>query len=377
MIPKKSTPAIILLLTVFSVLVLGLPLIGMYLAGRSVELFISFPPLTISTAHRSFSWPVFLLYLIPFAGVIAVIFAAARSKPAAGKVVSARAKRRLPWWGWVALAVLLVSWLLAWTRFAWFAPFQRLTFIPLWLSYIVLVNALCVRQSGSCPLLHEPALFFSLFPISAVFWWFFEYLNQFVQNWFYIGVDYGALAYSAHATISFCTVLPAVYVTRVWISSFAWFKKRFFGLPAMTMITSKKLNWTVLFLASAGLLGVGPFPEVLFSLLWLAPLLILTTLLHLAGRPTLFTAMAEGDWRPAVSAALAALLCGIFWEMWNYYSLAKWIYSIPFVYRFRIFEMPLLGYMGYLPFGLLCIEIVELFKACCLGHQPEVPMGRS
>ena len=340
----------------FALLVLGLPLVGVYLSGRSVVFFTSFPPSTVSAEHESFSWLVFLLYLVPFAGVIAAIVVAARCKSAE----VARMKRQLPWWGWVVLAALFVSWILAWTRFVWFEPCQRLTFVPLWFSYIALINALCVRQSGACPLSREPAFFLSLFPLSAVFWWFFEYLNQFVQNWFYIGVDYGPLAYSAHATISFCTVLPAVYVTRVWISSFPWFRNRFSGLPATGMISSKTLNWIVLFSASAGLLGVGLFPEELFSLLWLAPLLILTALLHLAGRPTLFTAMARGDWRPAVSAALAALICGFFWEMWNFYSQAKWIYSIPYVYRFKIFEMPILGYMGYLPFGLLCIEITDL-----------------
>jgi hypothetical protein len=43
--------------------------------------------------------------------------------------------------------------------------------------------------------------------------------------------------------------------------------------------------------------------------------------------------------------------------MWNFYSLAKWKYSIPFVHRFEIFEMPVLGYFGYLPFGLECAVI--------------------
>jgi len=66
---------------------------------------------------------------------------------------------------------------------------------------------------------------------------------------------------------------------------------------------------------------------------------------------------------------MAALVCGFFWEMWNYYSLAKWVYSIPYVHRFQLFEMPVLGYLGYLPFGLLCIEIAEFFKGTSLGGQ--------
>ena len=369
MFPKIPIPVTVGLLAVFTVLVLGLPLIGVYLSGRSVELFVSFPPLTVPVVHRSFSWLVFLMYILPSAGIIALIVAAARSKPNQSnksnkpESVSSEPERHLPWWGWVALGVLTISWILAWTRFPWFAAYQRLTFIPLWFSYIIVANALCMRQSGRCPLLHESIFFVGLFPLSAVFWWFFEYLNQFVHNWFYTGVDYGALAYSIHATISFCTVLPAVYTTQEWISSLKVFRSRFYGLPPVRKIPSKFLNWTILIFSSAGLMGIGSWPEELFSLLWLAPLLILTALQHLAGQPTLFTALAGGDWRPAVSAALAALLCGFFWEMWNYYSLAKWTYNIPFVYRFRIFEMPILGYMGYLPFGLLCAEITELLKA--------------
>ena len=50
-------------------------------------------------------------------------------------------------------------------------------------------------------------------------------------------------------------------------------------------------------------------------------------------------------------SAMAALVCGFFWGMWNYYSYAKWVYAIPHVQRFRVFEMPVLGYVGYLPFG--------------------------
>jgi hypothetical protein len=72
--------------------------------------------------------------------------------------------------------------------------------------------------------------------------------------------------------------------------------------------------------------------------------------------------MCAGHWSIAVSSALAALFCGGFWEMWNYFSLAKWEYSIPFVHRFLIFEMPLLGYAGYLPFGLECTVVGTMLE---------------
>jgi hypothetical protein len=46
--------------------------------------------------------------------------------------------------------------------------------------------------------------------------------------------------------------------------------------------------------------------------------------------------------------------------MWNFYSLAKWVYHVPFVQRFHVFEMPILGYAGYLPFGLECSVVAEM-----------------
>ncbi len=66
------------------------------------------------------------------------------------------------------------AWALAWTRFDWFAPFQEHTFTPLWLAYIVVVNAACVARTGGSPLIDRPGLLIGLFPASALFWWFFE-----------------------------------------------------------------------------------------------------------------------------------------------------------------------------------------------------------
>jgi hypothetical protein len=33
---------------------------------------------------------------------------------------------------------------------------------------------------------------------------------------------------------------------------------------------------------------------------------------------------------------------------------------VPYVQRFQLFEMPLLGYAGYLPFGLECALVMDL-----------------
>ena len=347
------------ILAAFTILVLGLPLLGMYLPDRSALL--TFPPLTRPAAHEPFSWPVFTIYIFVAIGTFSIIGMLSRKSRPVCSLAPPPGKRRLPWWGWLASGILLASWFLAWTRMPWFVFFQRHTYIPLWFSYILVANALCFRQSGNCPLLNKPGFFLTLFPVSSVFWWYFEYLNQFVHSWYYTGVDYGPIRYSMHATLSFCTVLPAVYTTRTVIANTWWFKQRFHGLPKIWKSESLLLSWSVFLAGCSGLVGLVVWPDQLFSMVWIAPLFIFTSLQRMAGLTSIFSAMADGDWRPALSSAMAALICGFFWEMWNYYSLAKWMYSIPYVDRFRIFEMPVLGYLGYFPFGLECIAIAEFF----------------
>jgi hypothetical protein len=70
--------------------------------------------------------------------------------------------------------------------------------------------------------------------------------------------------------------------------------------------------------------------------------------------------LAQHKLSTTVTVLAAALACGLLWELWNWGSLAKWHYSLPYVQRFLVFEMPLLGYAGYLPFGLECALVMDL-----------------
>ncbi len=53
-----------------------------------------------------------------------------------------------------------------------------------------------------------------------------------------------------------------------------------------------------------------------------------------------------------ISLAVAGVVCGFFGELWNHYSFPKWVYHTPGAGFLHIFEMPLLGYGGYVPFAL-------------------------
>jgi hypothetical protein len=341
-----------------------LPLVGAAWAQRPLTPFFEFPPpLAIPTDYPRFSaWAAGLLIagLIAVAAfVVAVIWRVpvAASQPLVRPhhaAVGAGQRRRAT----VVLALALwwtaTWWVLAWTRFEWFAWAQRFTFFPLWLGLIVTMNALVWRRDGTCLMLRRPLRWIALYGVSAGFWWGFEWLNRFVQNWHYLGVEsFGAAAYAIHASLCFSTVLPAVASIREWLGNDRPWLLRMARAPQCPALQQRRTGFTLVVIASAALVLVGFRPRESYAGVWVAPLLLSVGWLILF-RPSALALVGRGDWRPVVSWALAALICGGFWEMWNVLSLAKWVYTVPYVERWHVFEMPLLGYAGYLPFGLLC-----------------------
>jgi len=78
------------------------------------------------------------------------------------------------------------------------------------------------------------------------------------------------------------------------------------------------------------------------------------------GNRSLFEFTRRRDWRPVVALWVGCLICGFFWELWNFWSYPRWVYDVPFVGVLKVFEMPLLGYGGYLPFALELFALYHL-----------------
>ncbi|MFQ5992022.1 MAG: hypothetical protein ACE5NA_06250 [Nitrospiraceae bacterium] len=362
-------------LLIMTSLLVGLPPIGIALAGKPLARYLEFPPLTHYVEHASFSWTAFVLLTTLVLAIFAPLTVRIVSAPHTPRVHD-RGARRFPWWGWFGVGVMALAWVFAWTRFSWFRPLQPFTFTPLWVGYILIMNALTFQRSGGCLMLDRAQYFWTLFPLSAAFWWFFEYLNRFVQNWYYIGgTDFGPLEYFLRATLPFSTVLPAVLSTSEWLTTYPRMSQALRNAWPLRMTHPRVVSWSVLFLAGAGLMGIGIWPDYLFPLLWISPLLIITSLQAIVGEETIFSGIRQGDWRAIGIPALAGLVCGFFWEMWNSRSFAHWEYAVPFVDRWHLFEMPLLGYAGYLPFGLECLVIANFLSGARYGRAFGGPQG--
>jgi hypothetical protein len=350
----------------YPTLIVVSPLLGIWLKGEPLIPYLDFPPHTRPTQPKPFSWLAFLVIGL-FVGACIAPFIAKLIRVNRRVILKSPETNRFPFWGWLGFAFLTLAWLLAWNRFAWFQPFQQHTFTPLWIGYIVIMNALSVQRTGRCMMLERPRFFLLLFPLSALFWWGFEFLNRFVGNWYYASIDeLGPLEYFLQASLPFSTVLPAVLSTAEWLESYP---RLSLGLGRFWRIhtnLSPMHGWLTLTAGSAALVGIAMFPDVLYPLLWLAPLCIISGLQKISGtEPLLFTTLTTGDWRRLWIMAIAGLICGFFWELWNSQSLAHWEYSVSYVQRFKLFAMPLLGYAGYLPFGLACAAF-----ASCLEETP-------
>jgi hypothetical protein len=329
------------------------PLLGLAINGNDIAPHLVFPPRTQPLTRAPGSWIWFgILSLAVLGSAALIVVAVVRARPPAR---AAGGKHRFPFWGWLGLLSMAAGWLGAWSELTP-AEWRRHAFTPLWLGYVLAMDAVVRRRAGHSLLTDRPRWFVALFPTSAAFWWLFEHLNQFVHNWHYTGIQpSGDWAYFLQGTLPFSTVLPAIATTCMWLRGFP----RLEALRLPPVRAHPRLAWVALGGGTIGLAAMAAWPEALFPLLWVGPLLLMCSLQYLLSGETLLAPLSRGDWRPLLQPALAALACGLLWEFWNYWSLAKWHYSIPHVQRFQLFEMPLLGYAGYLPFGVTCALVMD------------------
>ena len=115
--------------------------------------------------------------------------------------------------------------------------------------------------------------------------------------------------------------------------------------------------------ALTGVLAIGAtfaLPDLFFPLAWVGPFLVFDGLVGYQGGRSFAGDLYQGEWRLAVAVGLAGLLCGTLWEFWNFWATPKWVYHIPYVDFLRVFEMPLLGYAGYIPFAWSIYQLLNI-----------------
>ncbi len=227
-------------------------------------------------------------------------------------------------------------------------PFADWYFPIVWFGYILTIDALVYKLRGNSLISNRFSQFLGMVVISTIIWWIFEFINIPLQNWSYLGLEGLGVWKDLFGSISFSTVLPAFFETVELIRAVRLFDKK---------KLHKKHRINKRFLRSMILLGVicfiAPvvFPKFAFPLVWLSFFFILDPVNYLHKQPSIVGHLKDRKLAVPLSLLLAGIILGFLWEFWNYWAVPKWTYDIPFVGFFKIFEMPVLGYLGYFPFA--------------------------
>ncbi|HAB54518.1 MAG: hypothetical protein A2315_16535 [Ignavibacteria bacterium RIFOXYB2_FULL_35_12] len=256
--------------------------------------------------------------------------------------------------GWIGIFLIIIFWFLNWfldgLRTQW-------GFFPLWLGYCLTIDALVLKRRGTSLLTRSPKKYIGLFLVSAPSWWLFELFNSHLKNWQYIGKEnFTNFEYALLASLSFSTVIPAVFGSAELASSFNWIKK--IRIP----FRLKNSSTTLLVFFTLGiflLISILKWPDVFYPFVWITIFLLIEPFNIKRGFSSLLNFAKEGNWQPVISLSVGCLICAFFWEMWNVYSYPKWIYNLPHVNTPKLFEMPFPGYVGYIPFSFEIFTITS------------------
>ena len=226
-------------------------------------------------------------------------------------------------------------------------PLALLSFPIVWFGYIFFVDSIVYRLRGSSLIANRFPEFLGMAIISGVFWWFFEFVNIPLNNWHYIGIEYIGVYADLLAYISFATVLPALFETVELAKSLHRPKNRGrkWNMSNTTMHVMMALGVLCFVLPTL-------FPKVAYPLVWGSFFLLLDPINYFRGQPSVVGHIKKGNSIILAYLFVAGIILGLLWEFWNYWAVVKWVYDVPFVGFLKVFEMPLLGYIGYFPFAL-------------------------
>jgi hypothetical protein len=253
-------------------------------------------------------------------------------------------------WLEVGCGIALVAGTLVAAQFSSAVDLSR---FPLcWCGVLLALDGAARLRRGRSPLA-RPSDWLACGAARVLFWDAFELVDLRIKNWWYTGVSPDPWAGALFGALSFATVLPAV---RLGLAVLRW--------DEITVATAqedpgpkptlKKPARPVVLLLLVGLLCLGlaiALPRYAFPFAWLFlwPLCEAAAALFPRG-PGLSSPLER---RPVVLKLFAlALPLGLLWESFNWRCPRGWVYTVPFFEHPKLFEMPLLGYLGYLPFSL-------------------------
>jgi len=237
-------------------------------------------------------------------------------------------------------------------------PFISWLYFFAWWPLIFFLEGLFFLKQGEFWLLSRPRDFLKMGFWSVTVWLVFEAANLVLKNWAYTNLLPHFWQRWPGYVLAFATVLPGILLTaRVLAAWGAW-------QGAEGKNRGWASSWQPLFLLLGAACLILPliFPRYAFPLVWGAFFFLLDPINDLLGGKSLTRRWLAGERRDIYCLLTAGLICGLWWEIWNYPAATKWVYTLPVLNCGKIFEMPVLGYLGFLPFALECAVMYNFFK---------------
>lgn len=368
-----------------------LPVIGELIItkGSIPDDFFRFPPdMTPHDVKAPFSWIIFIsIALVCFLIVLFYFFPTlfGFKKAKIDRTQAPKIERRIPSWFWIGAFLMFGAMFFMWGKFSGPKFITNWTLLPLFWGAIIFFDGIVYYRTGGRSIINDrPQTLMAIAVCSIGGWAYFEYLNFFVkENWYYPKGDLiSTEQFMIYSLLGSSALLTIAFELYMLLESFPRLAIKYTIGPKL--VVGKKVWKLILFGSLLIMLLIGIFPNEFFFFIWLAPLMAFLAILQILDIWTPFTPIQEkGNWAPLVLMCLTYLIQGFFHETWNYFSALHlsnneivtynpgfWQYSVPYVNRFHVFEMPVLGFFGYLPFGLYC-WVAWLLFAYMLGIDPK------
>jgi hypothetical protein len=230
-------------------------------------------------------------------------------------------------------------------------------FVFAWTAWLVVLDGLIERLGGASYWQKRRRELGAMLVWSVPFWYVFEQYNLVLLNWYYVAVPRDERLQAVFAAVAFSTVLPACFfhadviaLTRVG----RWRCRPWRASGALV-----GLLWIV-----GAVFLVAPLvrPQQAFWMLWGAVFVVPDLINRHRGSPSLLRDLEDGHLGRIASLLIGGLLAGGVWESLNFPARTKWLYTVPGFEQLKLFEMPLLGFVG---FPLLALEAFAAYTLLC------------
>ncbi len=266
---------------------------------------------------------------------------------------------------WLGLAIMIVS---ETATLAQIEPFWSWNTPIAWTGFIIFADAIVWRARGHSWIRSAPREFLALALVSIPLWLVFEGYNLRLRNWHYTGLPEDPLLRAFGYAWSFATIWPAIFegadliaVARGsgWSGGAGGSGKS--ALPPRALPGFLSVAIGTLMLASPFLVSPA-IARYLAAPVWLGFIFLLDPINARLGGESLWADWRAGRRDRLINLVLSGFLCGVLWELWNYWSRAKWHYTVPIMEHLKIFEMPVPGYLGFPAFALECFTMYVLVR---------------